>query len=139
MGRGGLLVSDSKHNMKKLFSLILVAAAFALVAPNQASAAGGKTITIKGKGMCAKCCLKEGEKCRNVVQVTRKGKKINYYLADNDVAKDFHGNICKKVQPVEVKGVCKKVGDELVVTAESAKVAPAKKGGKKGKGKKKSS
>jgi len=124
--------------MKKILTLILVAAAVALVAPNQAAAAGGKTITIKGKGMCAKCCLKEGDKCQNVVQVTRKGKKTNYYLADNDVSKDFHGNICKKVQNVEVKGVCKKEGDKLVVTAESAKVV-AKKGGKKAKGKKKDS
>lgn len=123
--------------MKKFITLILVAAAVALVAPNQATAAGGKTITLKGKGMCAKCCLKEGDKCQNVVQVDRKGKKTNYYLADNDVSKDLHGSICKKVQNVEVKGVCKKEGDKLVVTAESAKVVAAKKGGAKAKAKKK--
>lgn len=121
--------------MKNIITLIVVTAALALFVPNQAAAAGGKTITIKGKGMCAKCCLKEGDQCQNVVQVTRKGKKVSYYLADNDVSKDFHGNICKKVQNVEVKGVCKKEGDKLVVTAESAKVVATKKDAQKGKGK----
>jgi hypothetical protein len=121
--------------MKQTIRFIITLACIATFATFNAAAAGGKIITLKGRGMCAKCCLKEGDTCQNVVQVTRKGKKTNYYLADNKVSKDFHSNICKKIKPIEVSGVCKKEGDKLVVTAEAVKLAPAK--AKKAGGKKK--
>ncbi len=121
--------------MKKTIQFIITLACVAAFTTFNAAAAGGKTITLKGRGMCAKCCLKEGDTCQNVVQVTNKGKKTNYYLAANEVSKDFHSNICKKVKPIEVTGVCKKDGGKLVVTAEAIKLAPAK--AKKAGGKKK--
>ena len=115
--------------MKKLLITVFAAAAVAIPVTFQAHAESkGKEITLNGKGMCAKCCLKEGDSCQNVVQVEKekdgKKTKTSYYLADNAVSKDFHDNICKKIQPVTVTGTCKKEGDKLVVTA--SKIALAK-------------
>lgn len=80
-------------------------------------AAGGKEITVDGKGCCAKCCLKVATECQDAVTVEKDGKKTTYFLADNDVAKQFHENICKGIKPVTVTGVCEKVGDKLQITA----------------------
>lgn len=119
--------------MKKLV-LSLVAVACATLLSSTAFAEKGKTITIKGTGKCAKCALNQSDTCQNVVEVKQKDKTVRYYLADNEASKALHEKICKQPAPVEVRGVCKKVGDKLVVTAESADVVKA---AAKGKGRKK--
>ncbi|MBI3882243.1 MAG: hypothetical protein HY301_19565, partial [Verrucomicrobia bacterium] len=54
---------------------------------------------------------------QNVVTVEKDGKKTNYYLADNQVSKDFHEQICKKPKEgISATGTCKKVDGKLVVT-----------------------
>jgi len=82
-----------------------------------AMADNGKEITVEGKGCCAKCCLKVATECQDAVTVEKDGKKTTYFLVDNDVAKQFHENICKGIKPVTVTGVCQKVGDQLQITA----------------------
>jgi len=82
------------------------------------AASKGKVITFKGKGCCAKCCLKIADKCQNVFVVEKNGKKTRYFLADNKVSKGFHKNICKGIHEITVVGVCRKVDGKLVVTAE---------------------
>jgi len=88
---------------------------------------GGKTITIKGDGLCAKCGLKDkdAKKCRNAVVVTKDGKKTTYYLAgklSGNPPDDAHKSLgfCRasKDEPVkvEVTGTCEKQGDKLVLT-----------------------
>lgn len=106
--------------MKKLLTVL---ATVAFLSATSAFAEGGKEVTISGKGMCAKCCLKQGDACQNVVQVEKDGKKTSYYLTENATSKDFHSNICKKVQPVKVTGVCKKVDGKLQVTASKIELA----------------
>jgi hypothetical protein len=54
----------------------------------------GKAITITGNMVCAKCMLHETASCQNVVQVTKDGKTVNYYLIQNDASKAAHGAIC---------------------------------------------
>jgi hypothetical protein len=104
--------------MKRILAILTTVALGAfLSASDTAAESAGKEITLKGKGMCAKCCLKQGDACENVVEVTKDGKKTTYHLADNQVSKDFHGTICKVVKPVSVTGTCKKVDGKLVVTA----------------------
>ena len=84
----------------------------------------GKTITVKGEGMCAKCALKEKGvlKCQNVVIETKDSKKTTYYLAKNKFSDEAHKGlgICQatKDEPVmiEVTGTCEKKGDKLVLT-----------------------
>lgn len=103
--------------MKKFLSSSAAFALFLGLSSSFSLAAGGKEITVDGKGCCAKCCLKVATECQDAVTVEKDGKKTTYFLADNDVAKQFHENICKGVKPVTVTGVCEKVGDKLQITA----------------------
>ena len=57
-----------------------------------------------GEGLCAKCELKETEKCQTAIRVTEGDRKVVYYAKDNDVAKAFHPKICKSVEPVKAVG-----------------------------------
>ena len=110
--------------MKKL--LLTTIAAVALTAglvSNALAESKGKTITLSGKGCCAKCCLKEAETCQNVLTVEKDGKKTKYYLVQNDVSKGFHSQICETVKNITVTGTCKKVGDKLEVTPEKIEAA----------------
>jgi hypothetical protein len=77
-----------------------------------------KTITITGEGKCSKCALKESEKCHNVIQVDKNGKKVTYYLTKNDVSEAFHGKLCKESKKVTATGTLKKDDGkkELTVT-----------------------
>lgn len=110
------------HPMKKLLSTVLATVALAL-AFNAAAESKGKTLTLAGKGCCAKCCLKETDTCQNVLTVEKDGKKTKYYLAQNEVSKGFHSQICETVKNITVTGTCKKVGEKLEVTAEKIEAA----------------
>ncbi|MDB6110810.1 MAG: hypothetical protein JWR69_2560 [Pedosphaera sp.] len=104
--------------MKRITTGIITAVAtlllLALVSP---AFAEDKTVTITGEGTCGKCALKETEKCQNVIQVDKKGKKVNYYLVQNDVSKDFHENLCKEAKKVTATGTVKKVDGKMELTA----------------------
>jgi hypothetical protein len=102
--------------MKKL-TLTLFTITALLIGSIASVFAEGKEITIAGKGCCAKCMLKEGTECQNVVTVEKDGKKTTYYLVENPTSKEFHKNICKEVKNVTVTGSCKKVDGKLQVTA----------------------
>src|SRR3974377_1901850 len=100
--------------MKKLSSLIPVAAGLFFLAVATPSFAAeqsqGKEVTIKGDATCAKCSLKESDKCQTVIQTEDKnGKKVTYYLADNDTAKAFHENVCTASKKVTATGTVKEV------------------------------
>jgi len=72
-----------------------------------------KEKTIKGEAKCAKCALKEADKCQTVIQTEEKkdGKAVTYYLDDNDVTKAFHKNVCTESKKVTAKGTTKKEAD----------------------------
>lgn len=113
--------------MKKLLLPGLAVAVVALgLAFNASAESKGKSLTLSGKGCCAKCCLKETETCQNVLTVEKDGKKTKYYLVQNDVSKGFHSQICETVKDITVTGTCKKVGDKLEVTAEKIDLAQKK-------------
>jgi len=81
------------------------------------TAFGADEITIKGEGKCGKCGLKETEKCQNVVEVTKDGKKTKYYFVQNDVSKKFHENVCQATAKVKATGTAKKVDGKMEFTA----------------------
>jgi hypothetical protein len=92
----------------KLASIVLGAALLTL-GTSAFAANGGKEKTITGEAKCAKCALKQSEKCQTVVETQGKnGKKVVYYLEDNDVAKGFHKNVCSEPKKVTVTGKAKK-------------------------------
>ena len=82
--------------MKKLKLTIALLAGLAFAgAAMTALAEDSKETTITGNMVCGKCKLNETASCQNVIQVDKDGKTVNYYLAQNDISKSFHDNICK--------------------------------------------
>jgi len=83
-----------------------------------------KEKTITGEAKCAKCMLKESDKCQTVIQVeNKKGKTINYYLTQNDVSKAFHANVCQEAKKVTATGTVKKVDGKNEFTASKIELA----------------
>ena len=82
-----------------------------------------KTVTITGEGKCGKCALHETEKCQNVIQVEKNGKKTTYYLAQNEMSKAFHENLCKESKKVTATGTVKKEDNKRVLTVTKIELA----------------
>jgi hypothetical protein len=82
--------------MKK-FSLLplLVAGLLVIVFTSCTTTHESNQVTMTGMMVCGKCKLHITPQCQNVLQVQQNGQTVNYFLAQNDVSKDFHDNICK--------------------------------------------
>ena len=76
-------------NIPMLLTGIAGLVLLAVAIPSFAADSGkDKETTITGEAKCAKCMLKEGDKCQTVIQAENKnGKMVNFYLVDNDIAK----------------------------------------------------
>ena len=105
--------------MKTRIAIITGLASLCLLALTSPSIAAdeGKEVTVKGEGKCGKCALKETKKCQNVIEAKEEGKTVKYYLADNEVSKDFHDNICKESKKVTATGTVKEEDGKKVLTA----------------------
>jgi Family of unknown function (DUF6370) len=101
--------------MKKL-AFLSILAAFAI----PAFAADEK---IQGEAVCAKCNLKEASSCQTAIKVTQDGKTTIYYAENNDVAKDFHDNDCKKTVKVNAEGAVSEKDGKKVITLTKIEVA----------------
>ena len=100
--------------MKKIASVIALVGLLAIPA-----FAADKEVTITGLGQCAKCALHESDKCQNTIQTEEHGKKVIYYLTQNDTSKDFHDNICKKSEKVTATGtVSEKDGKKMLTVSK---------------------
>jgi len=100
--------------------LFLLASAMPMMAADQDN---GKKVTVTGMGKCAKCALKETDSCQNVIEADEHGKKVTYYLAKNDVSKDFHSNICKEAKKVTATGTVKEVDGKKELTPSKITLA----------------
>jgi len=86
--------------------------------------AADKEMTLAGEAKCAKCALKETEKCQTVIETEGKdGKPVKYYVANNDVAKAFHKNICQENKKVTATGTAKEADGKMEFTATKIEVA----------------
>jgi hypothetical protein len=106
--------------MKKTSVLFTAVAGLLLlaIATPTFGAEASKERTITGEAKCAKCMLKETEKCQTVIQTdNKKGKTISYYVAENEVSKAFHHNVCTEAQKVTATGTIKKVDGKNEFTA----------------------
>jgi len=109
--------------ISKLFSI--AAAALLAVSIQKVTAADGKEVTLNGNAVCSKCVMHETKECQNVLQVTDNGKTANYYLAQNDVSKNFHDDICGTAgEKVTVTGTVSEKDGKQVLTP--SKITPAK-------------
>jgi len=88
-----------------------------------ATPALAKEVTITGEAKCAKCALKESDKCQNVIQVEKKHKTVTYYLVQNDVSKKFHEEICKQAKKVTATGTVKTVDGKKELTPTKIELA----------------
>jgi hypothetical protein len=125
------VLSDYNHKRKKnmrkmslLFAGIAALAMLAVAAPAFAADTGtAKERTITGEAKCAKCMLKETDKCQTVIQAENKsGKMITYYVADNEVAKNFHEKVCKEAKKVKATGTIAKVDGKQQLTLTKIEV-----------------
>jgi hypothetical protein len=92
--------------MKNIKNILFTVAGLALLPafPSAANELPEHHKKLYGEGLCAKCELKESEKCQTAIRVTEGDGKVVYYAKDNDVAKAFHPKICKSVAPVKAVG-----------------------------------
>jgi RecG-like helicase len=84
--------------------------------------AEGKEVTLKGEAKCAKCSLHEGDKCQTVIQTKEDGKTVTYYVAQNDVAKAFHKEVCQDSKKVTATGKVEEADGKKKLTL--AKITP---------------
>ncbi len=56
-------------------------------------------------------------------QAMDNGKMVNYYLADNDVAKKFHENVCHEAKKVTATGEVKMVDGKNQLTLSTIELA----------------
>ena len=111
--------------MKAKISVLAGLAALCLLATSSPSFAAEdkKEVTVTGEGKCAKCALKEADSCQNVIESKEGGKTVKYYLAKNDVSKEFHDNICKESKKVTATGTVKEEDGKKVLTASKIELA----------------
>jgi hypothetical protein len=106
--------------LKTLIATVSAIAVLAMVSTSFAAEKAAKERTIDGTAKCGKCALKETDECQTVIEHAGKnGKTQKIYVENNDVAKDFHKNICKEADGKKVKatGTVKKEGGKSVMTA----------------------
>jgi Family of unknown function (DUF6370) len=97
--------------MRKLFTL-MAATVFC-----SGVVLAAEVITVTGEGKCAKCALKETDKCQNVIEVEEGGKTTTYYLAPNKVAKAYHKTVCTTTVKTKATGEVEEKDGKKVLTA----------------------
>ena len=105
--------------MKKSIIVLLAVAGLTAGVTSSLAESGAKEITLKGKGTCLKCALKESDSCQNVLVQEKNGKLTKFYLVQNEVSKKFHDNLCQTSAKVKATGDVKKNADgkwELTAT-----------------------
>ena len=83
----------------------------------------GSAKTIKGEAKCAKCAIKESDKCQTVIETEKDSKKVSYYVVDNAIAKEFHKNVCKETKKVNAVGTVKEVDGKQQLTVSKMELA----------------
>jgi hypothetical protein len=112
--------------MKKFISTLAAGILLAgLTTRALAADSASKEVTITGSMVCGKCTLHLTKTCQNVVQVTKDGKTVNYFLTHNDVSKGAHAAVCGgSSEKVTVTGTVKEKDGKEILTP--TKIAPVK-------------
>jgi precorrin-3B methylase len=97
--------------MKKL-SLFAFATLLSFGFAGAIAAEAGKETTLTGTAKCAKCALKQADKCQDVLVVKEGDKEVVYAI------KGAGHKFCKgEKENVTVKGVVSEEGGQKVITA----------------------
>jgi hypothetical protein len=95
-----------------VFLLGIVVCAFAV------SVQADEEKKLEGTITCAKCDLKESEKCHNVIVVKEGDKKVVYWFDAKSKTKQ-HKEVCTEAKEGTVTGTVAKDGDKMVVTVKT--------------------
>jgi hypothetical protein len=106
--------------MKRITLLFAFAATLAL---SPLASAAENEITVTGQGQCAKCEMGETKECQNAIEVTKDGKTVTYYVAQNDIAKKFHKSICEAPARVTATGTVTTENGKQVLTVTKIALA----------------
>ena len=101
--------------MKKILAVIAGLAVLGLAFNATRAFADDKEVTIKGNAKCAACSLHEGKECTTVIQTTKDGKTINYYVVDNDASKKLE-KLQHSGKKVAVTGTVKEIDGKQKLT-----------------------
>jgi hypothetical protein len=111
--------------ISKLFLAVAATVLLAVSSSKLAAADPNEAGRLTGNMVCAKCVLHETKECQNVLQVVEGGKTNNYYLAQNDVSKNFHDSICgTSGEKTTVTGIFSEKDGKQILTA--SKIEPVK-------------
>jgi hypothetical protein len=77
-------------------------------------------VTLKGTITCAKCDLKEADKCHTVIKVKEGGKDVVYYF-DDAGSKKNHKSICTEAKEGEVTGTVSTKEGKKIITVSNVK------------------
>lgn len=106
--------------MKAALSMVFgCAVVLALVVGVQAREEG-KEVTLEGKITCAKCDLKEADKCHTVIKVEKDGKDVVYYFDDKG-SKKHHKTVCTEAKKGKVTGTVSEKDGKKIVTVSKVK------------------
>jgi hypothetical protein len=103
--------------------LLFVAVTGLLLLGRTSPALADEEIKISGEASCAKCVLKQADKCQIVIEAEKDGKKVSYYVVDNAVAKQFHNNVSQQAKKVTAVGTVKEVDGKQQLTASKIELA----------------
>jgi hypothetical protein len=98
----------------RFIGLLIVALVAAIVVR---AAEKEKEVTLTGMGQCAKCSLGKTAECQNAIVVKQDGKEIVYLLAENEVSKKFHDEICDAAKEIKVTGLVKEAKGQKEIVA----------------------
>src|SRR5437867_3950445 len=89
----------------KTLHLVIAFVAAATFAGSSRAGDDGKTVTVTGKIVCAKCSLQKADakECQNVIVADEGGKTVEYYLVKNALSEEF-GHLCKGERSVIATG-----------------------------------
>jgi hypothetical protein len=77
-----------------------------------------ETTTLRGTICCAKCALKQMNRCATLI-VVREGCRETLYWFDAASDKEHHLKVCHGARRGEVKGTVKRDGDRMIVSVQS--------------------
>ena len=98
------------------WTYVVLGLGLALGLTTLAFAADEKEKTLKGTICCAKCELKQADKCATVIKV----KDMVYYF-DPAAHKKYHDDICTAAKEGTVTGTVSKADKKLVITVKDLK------------------
>lgn len=109
-----------KTASKLVMSLTTTLALIVIVQADDKKIGKDTEVILKGTITCAKCDLKEVDKCATVVKVKENGKDIVYYF-DKDSDKKYHADICQKAKEGQVTGIKGEMDNKKTIKVSKVK------------------